>query len=252
MLFRKKLITIILCLGLLMVAAPLFFADLLPSLNTEAASIEQNKFNSDTFIPYENMQELLQEIREPIQLASRDGSGIYGVEMREAIEEIQKNNIETVNENIETENPQEFISMEVPDSDSSNTGFKSYMDYRSITDRSSVQYKLQQEATTDENGFRVYDDCKMVALGTYYVDDIGDKFRITLEDDTVFYAIAGDVKSDLHTDTKHQHKNGNIVEFIVDIQEISKTCKKMGDMSYAGLEGKIKSIEKVIENKNSR
>ena len=67
-----------------------------------------------------------------------------------------------------------------------------------------------------------------------------------------YYAIAGDVKSDLHTDTKHQHKNGNIVEFIVDTQEISKTCKKMGDMSYAGLNGKIKSIEKVIENNNSR
>ena len=150
---------------------------------------------------------------------------------------------------IVNENSQEFISMDVPDSDSSNTGFKSYMDYRAITDKRSDQYQLQQEATTDENGFRVYDDCKMIALGTYYVDKIGDKFRITLEDDTVFYAIAGDVKSDLHTDTKHQHKNGNIVEFIVDTQEISKTCKKMGDMSYAGLNGKIKSIIELLGDK---
>ena len=235
-----------------MFAAPLVFADSLPSVNTETENIEQNNCNSDTFIPYENMEYPLKGIREPMQLASRAGSGIYGIEMRETIEEIQKNNIEILNEKIEAENLQEFISMEVPDSGSSNTGFKSYMDYITITNKSSDQYKLQQEATTDENGFRIYDECKMVALGTYYVDDIGDKFRITLEDDTVFYAIAGDVKSDLHTDPKHQHKNGNIVEFIVDTQEISKTCKKMGDMSYAGLNGKIKSIEKVIENNNSR
>jgi|InofroStandDraft_1065614.scaffolds.fasta_scaffold05138_5 hypothetical protein len=228
-----------------MFAAPLVFADSLPSVNTETENINKNIFNADASSPYEN--------REPMQLASRDSGGVSGIEMRKAIEEIQKNNnMEITNENNKTENSQEFISMDVPDSDSSNTGFKSYMDYRAITNKRSDQYQFQQEAITDENGFRVYDDCKMVAMGTYYVDKIGDKFRITLEDDTVFYAIAGDVKSDLHTDTKHQHKNGNIVEFIVDTQEISKTCKKMGDMSYAGLNGKIKSIEKVIENNNSR
>ena len=114
-----------------MFAAPLVFADSLPSVNTETENINKNIFNADASSPYEN--------REPMQLASRDSGGVSGIEMRKAIEEIQKNNnMEITNENNKTENSQEFISMDVPDSDSSNTGFKSYMDYRAITNKRSI------------------------------------------------------------------------------------------------------------------
>ena len=135
--------------------------------------------------------------------------------------------------------------LDVPMDDESNTGFKSWMDYRVLTAKSSIQYKLQQDAWTDEQGFRRYGDYYMVALGTYYSPTAGEIFRITLEDGSSFEAVNGDVKDDSDTDELHQHKEGNIVEFIVDTDAISWECSVMGDMSWAGFHGKIKSIEHI-------
>lgn len=137
-------------------------------------------------------------------------------------------------------------ALAVPTAYSANTGFKSYMDYRVLTNPRTGQYALQQKAYTDEQGFRIYDGCYMVALGTYYSQSVGQRFRITLEDGRSFMAITGDIKSDAHTDSLHQHRHGNIVEFIVDQRRISKTCRRMGDMSYAGFSGRILSIEKIL------
>ena len=47
--------------------------------------------------------------------------------------------------------PVAVILFDVPEAD---TGFKAYMDFRSIKDRTTAQYRLQQEAWTDEQGFR--------------------------------------------------------------------------------------------------
>ena len=137
-------------------------------------------------------------------------------------------------------------ALAVPTAYSANTGFKSYMDYRVLTNPRNGQYALQQKAYTDEQGFRIYDGCYMVALGTYYAQSVGQRFRITLEGGRSFMAITGDIKSDAHTDSLHQHRQGNIVEFIVDQRRISKTCRRMGDMSYAGFSGRIISIEKIL------
>ena len=119
------------------------------------------------------------------------------------------------------------------------------MDYRTLTNRHSKQYALQQSAYTDEQGFRRYNGYYMIALGTYYTNGVGERFRITLEGGQSFLAITGDIKSDAHTDRLHQHRGGNIVEFIVDRRHISSTCQRMGDMSYAGFSGRIASIEKL-------
>lgn len=135
--------------------------------------------------------------------------------------------------------------LDVPTAYSANTGFKSFMDYRAITNRRSRQYALQQQAHTNEQGFRIYDGCYMIALGTYYTQSVGERFRITLENGQSFLAITGDIKSDAHTDSRHQHRGGNIVEFIVDRRAISSLCQRMGDMSYAGFSGRIASIEKL-------
>lgn len=141
-----------------------------------------------------------------------------------------------------------YISLDVPMDYESNTGFKAYMDYRTITSPSSKQYAMQQEAYTDpETGIRMYDGCYMVALGTFYAQQAGERFHITLTSGIEFDAITGDIKADIHTDEMHQHRNGNIVEFVVDTKTISKTCKVMGDMSYAGFEGQVEKIEKLVE-----
>lgn len=136
-------------------------------------------------------------------------------------------------------------SLDVPTDKKANNGFKSYMDYRAITCPSSKQYEMQQEAWTDELGLRRYGDYYMVALGTFYAQNCGETFRITLDSGFSFDVITGDIKDDKHTDEKHQHRNGVIVEFIVDSKAISKTCRVMGDMSHAGFAGKIESIQRL-------
>lgn len=131
--------------------------------------------------------------------------------------------------------------------------FKSYMSYTAITDEDSMQYKMQEGAWTDENGFRIYDDKYMVAMGTYYAQECGEEFIITLDGGKEIEVIIGDIKQDAHTDLNNQYveHNGNIVEFIVDISALDDLSKKMGDVSYSGLEGAIVKIEKVINEEEN-
>ena len=134
----------------------------------------------------------------------------------------------------------------IPDIDNS---FKTYMSYKAISNKSSNQWKLQQLAYTDDKGFRKIDNYYLVAVGTYYSEKVGTKLRITLEDNKVIDAIVGDIKKDIHTDSNNQYvlKNGNMIEFIVDIDKLEKLSKKMGDVSYSGMKGKIIKIEELIE-----
>ena len=128
------------------------------------------------------------------------------------------------------------------------TGQKTFMDYRAITDTTSDQYHIQQRAWTDENGFRRYGDDYLVAMGTYYAEKCGKRFEITLENGTVFTAMIGDIKQDRHTDALHQHSNGNVLEFIVDDDVISDLCWYHGDMSFVdgvNFKGKIVSIKEI-------
>ena len=141
-----------------------------------------------------------------------------------------------------------LTSYEVPDG---KTSFKSYMDYRCITNKRSEQYKLQQDCWTDADGLRRYDDDYVVALGTFYADEIGDRYKITLANDTTFYAVVGDFKANKHTDktnryTPTQDVGKCVIEFIVDTKKLDKSAKRMGDISYCGskFKGNIKKIEK--------
>ena len=141
----------------------------------------------------------------------------------------------------------EELEFEIPSGD---TAFKSYMSYRAITNTRSAQYQLQQKCWTDDEGLRRLNDDYVIALGTYYAEYIGERFKITLDTGESFTAVIGDFKADRHTDSKHQYYdsgNGrkNIVEFVVDTRELNRKARRMGDISYiSGFEGNIKSIEK--------
>ena len=126
--------------------------------------------------------------------------------------------------------------------------FKTYMDYRKITDKTSKQWNLQQLATTNEKGFRIFNGRYLVAVGTYYATEVGKELKITLDNGFVFYAMVGDIKMDIHTDANNQYIpiNGNIVEFIVDIDKLDPKTKKSGDISNSGFDVKIVRIEEVI------
>ena len=142
-----------------------------------------------------------------------------------------------------------YIVKEVPSRDTSR---KSYMGYRAITSRGSLQHRLQHsgEVTTDNNGFRRLGDSYVVAMGTYYGLS-GDKLTIELENGKVFDVVIGDTKQNRHTDAKNQYctSNGSVLEFIVDQGSLHSLSKKMGDVSYAdGLDGNIKNIKFVNGN----
>lgn len=110
---------------------------------------------------------------------------------------------------------------------------KSYMDYRTITSKSSRQYKLQQIAYTGDDGIRMVNGRYCIALGSYYTTKIGQYVDIELENGVIIPCILADCKSDRHTDSLHQiHKDGSVVEFVVDTKLLPRLVKLMGDVSY--------------------
>ena len=116
--------------------------------------------------------------------------------------------------------------------------FKSYMDYRMITNTSSEQYKLQQSAYTNEQGLREYKGFILVAVASRY-GNVGDILAIDLEADSI-YAIIGDIKDKGH-DGCSSDRDGSMVEFIVDTQVIDPKIKSSGNFNDV-YQGKIERI----------
>lgn len=144
--------------------------------------------------------------------------------------EIIEEEVIDTKDNIEKQKEDNFIKYDTPNNDS----FKSYMDYRTLSDKTSLQYDLQQQAYTDSTGIRMVDNRYLIAVGSYYTTEIGSYLDVIMNNGTVIQCILGDVKNDKHTDsTNRQNPNGSVIEFIVDIDVINLTVKKQGDISYA-------------------
>ena len=77
-----------------------------------------------------------------------------------------------------------------------HTNVISGMPYTAITNKQSEQWKLQLEATTDENGIRRWNGYILAALGSAYTHTIGDAFRVTLRCGAEFDVMCGDFKDD--------------------------------------------------------
>lgn len=124
--------------------------------------------------------------------------------------------------------------------------FKSYMDYCAITNTSSTQYKMQQEAYTDENGLRKIGEHFCVAMGTYY-GNLGDILYVETDKGASWTVILSDVKSDAHTDSTNRYTVSNhcMMEFIVDTPAMSTSVKRSGTVNSLGFQGKICYIEKI-------
>lgn len=141
-------------------------------------------------------------------------------------------------------------TLSIPELD---TSFKSYMDYRTITCRVSTQYKMQQEAYTDEFGLRKIGDYYCVALGTYYSPNCGKRFHITTDTGNEFDVIVSDIKNDIHTDETNRYvpmsnNSGNVLEFVVDISKLDEYVKKLGNIGgYEKFSGNIIAIEPIGE-----
>ena len=140
------------------------------------------------------------------------------------------------------------------------------MDYRTLTNHASAQWKLQEDCVTDpETGLRTY-ICDGIpyycaALGSAYGQTIGDAFKITLNNGYVFNIIYGDFKNTYgstelfygHHDTNYDGEDCiNIIEFIFDKDAAPDSVLKAGTMSalkqFGGLYGdggNIVSIQKI-------
>lgn len=140
-----------------------------------------------------------------------------------------------------------------------DTDFYGYMDYRCITDDTTVQWEMQQSAWTDWQGLRRYNSDYMVAMGSYYSDyEVGSRFEITLDNGTTFTVVLGDLKKDIHTDKTNMYTpvydnwqlvNANVIEFIVDENQLNSDVIKLGSISgYDMFDGNIISIKKLINN----
>lgn len=113
-----------------------------------------------------------------------------------------------------------------------HSGLKSYMSYKTLTSKSSYQYKLQQQATTDEDGFRKVHNRYCVAVGTAFNANVGQYLDVELENGTTIECIVGDIKADKDTDKSNTFtRNGCCLEFIVNIKSLDKACRVMGDCS---------------------
>lgn len=147
-----------------------------------------------------------------------------------------------------TEKNIESTAQSQPQVQSSNFGrFKSYTDYRMLS-RSSAQWKLQEQAYTDENGLRKIGDAYLVAMGSYYGKTLGTKYQVTLSSGSSFTVMLCDFKSDRHTDAAHQvcTTNGSVIEFYVDTDAMPSIVRQMGSVGALDkFSGGIVSIEKI-------
>ena len=139
-----------------------------------------------------------------------------------------------------------------------DTSCKPYMDYRSITDKTSKQYQLVSEMSADETGVLVNDSGDYaVAMGSAW-GAVGDRFTVTLDDGKTFTVIMADMKQDRHTDKTHRFDAyGGIIEFIIDRQsEAAKQNVWSNGYVWQGnfnnnplFSGEITSVERIDEEK---
>ena len=153
--------------------------------------------------------------------------------------EIEKEQLKNTIDELQEKNKTTSISI--------GGSFKSYTDYKMLS-KESAQWKLQEQAYTDENGFRKIGDAYLVALGSYYGRTLGSEYTVTLKNGNVFQVILCDQKQDRHTDKNNQVciSNGSILEFYVDTSMLPTDVLTSGTISSIDFfAGDIASIVQV-------
>lgn len=112
------------------------------------------------------------------------------------------------------------------------SGFKSYMSYK-LFGKWTDQYELQQFAVTDEYGFRRFEDYYIIAMGTFFDSQIGQRVDLVLQNGEVIKCVIGDKKAEQDTDSSNMFsKNNCLSEFLVDTKNLETTVKSRGDVSH--------------------
>lgn len=190
----------------------------------------------------ETTEKAVQESTTEISTTEIDTTKIYTTE-KETIKQTTIPEQTTEIEKTTKKEPDTTIKSQYP----SNFGsFKSYTDYRCLS-RSSAQWRLQEQAYTDENGLRKIGDAYLVAMGSYYGTTLGTTYQVTLSNGNSFTVMLCDSKADRHTDANNQvcSSNGSVIEFYVESDKMPSIIRQMGSVgALSQFSGSIVSIEK--------
>ena len=147
--------------------------------------------------------------------------------------------------------------------------FKSFMDYKAITDKSTPNYNFTHENSNfhvGKSGLTYYQDGEntypVVAVGSGISNKIGQLIEVTLDNQghqNTLRCVIGDQKDDNDTDpTTHTvHKNDHsVIEFLVDynrLKEANPTAVNMGDLTYLNnsqfnLKGSVAKVQVLDQN----
>lgn len=151
-------------------------------------------------------------------VAESDSVSVSSVAGSSVTEESESDpeNQEDVTEIEATEQPETYeVIKEYPITDGNTT--KTVLPYKAFG-KNTKQAKLQSLCQTNEVGLRVYDGRFTIAVGTYFDTAVGQYFDLVLENGTVIPCIMGDLKADIHTDSRglFTEASGCMTEFIVD------------------------------------
>lgn len=128
-----------------------------------------------------------------------------------------------------------------------NNSFKSYMDYRKVTNKNTKQYKLINSNNTKIKDNGLIEDSNSnvyVAMASVY-GSVGDVLEITLDNNTTISVLIVDIKSNKDVENGQHKLDKSVVEFVVDTNKLSRKVKMTGDISSIdGYEGNITSISK--------
>ena len=116
----------------------------------------------------------------------------------------------------------------------SYSGYKSWMDYGTITMNGSEQKILQNEyAYTGKYGIRQINGRYCVAIGSYFTTEVGTYFDLILENGEVIPCVLADRKDDGDTDSDNifTSDNGCATEFVVDVEALKYSALNNGDIS---------------------
>lgn len=130
---------------------------------------------------------------------------------------------------------------------------KLFTDYRMYNIKGTPHNRLQQAAYTDKNGLRRFGDDYIVAMGSCYSTDIGDRFEVTFDTGNTITVILGDGKNDKDTDILKMYTpcdghnfedTANVLEFIIDSQVMCSEAYQHGSVCYFDeLKGNITKLK---------
>lgn len=193
-----------------------------PSVNSNILSV----IDFNTKIEYKNYDENWLKVRE----IGEDGGFIFGYAAARYISDEECSS----------------VSFVIP----KNNGFKSYMSYKTITDKSSLQYKLQNNyAYTGNYGIRQVNERYCVAVGTAFNTQVGTYFDLILKNGHVIKCIVGDIKADAHTEINNivTEHNGCVSEFIVETSSLPYSVFNYNNTGSGDVSSCLKEWESPVE-----